>query len=83
MDLTERVAELKRQGDAARVRHARALTGIEVAADRAAQVSALLQAEFGVSTVEEARALLAKLREEATEEAAEVERLLAEAGGAA
>jgi len=83
MDLTQKVAALKQQGDAARTRHARAMAGIAVAEDRAAQVRALLQGEFGVSTVAEARVLLAKLHEEATGEAAEVERLLAEAGGTA
>jgi hypothetical protein len=83
MDLMQKVTELKQQGEVARTRHARALAGIAVAEDRAAQLTALMKSEFGVSTADEARALLAKLRGEADQEAAEVERLLAEAGGAA
>jgi hypothetical protein len=83
MGLQETVAALRRQADEARVRHARAVTGTEVAAARAEQVREELRGEFGVTTVEEARTLLAQLREEADGEAAEVTRLLGQAGGEA
>lgn len=48
---------------------------------RAAAVREDLQAEFGVSTVAEARSLLADLEGQVEERAAEVRRLLRLAGG--
>ena len=83
MDIAQKVAALKQRSEEARTRHARALAGIAVTEDRASQVTELLKSEFGVSTLEEAKTLLVQLREQAGQEADDVERLLVEAGGAA
>jgi hypothetical protein len=79
--IEETVARLRAQETAAQQRRARADAGIAQAEARAGTLREDLRAEFGVSTVDEARAALAVLRQQLETEAADVERLLAQAGG--
>jgi hypothetical protein len=82
MSTDEVIAQIRRDAAAARQRHDSARAGQVQAEARAAATREDLQAEFGVSTGVEVRALLADLDAQAETEAGEVRRQLALAGGA-
>lgn len=63
-DLERQVATLTEALADARRRNARAAAEHDAAAARAAEAREVLQAEFGVSTVEQAKAMLAQLEAE-------------------
>jgi hypothetical protein len=81
MGIEETVAKLRGEVTAAAQRHALAEAGLVQAQARAEAARGDLQAEFGVTTVQAARTMLADLRQQMEAEAAEVRRLLAIAGG--
>jgi len=80
MAIEETVARLRADVTAAQQRHAGADALARQAEARAAAAREDLQAEFGVSTVEEARAAAAALEGQLEAEAAEVRRQLELAG---
>jgi hypothetical protein len=83
MTIEQDIAAIRRDQQAAQQRQATATAGRTRAEARAAATREDLQHEFGVSTVEEARAELAGLRQRLEAEAAEVRRQLDLAGGTA
>jgi hypothetical protein len=83
MGIEETVEQLRGEVTAAQRRHASAAAQAERALARAAAVREDLEAEFGVTAVDAARKKLAALEAQLTTEAAEVQRLLGLAGGAA
>jgi hypothetical protein len=83
MGLEETVARLREDATAAQRRHASAAAQAEQAGARAGAVREDLESEFGVTTVEAAKAELAGLESKLATEAAEVRRQLGLAGGAA
>jgi hypothetical protein len=83
MGLEETVARLREDVTAAQRQHASAAAQAEQAGARAATVREDLESGFGVTTVEAAKAELARLESKLATEAAEVRRQLGLAGGAA
>jgi hypothetical protein len=83
MDLEETVARLRGEATAAQRRHASASEQAARAGARAGALREDLSAEFGVTTVAEAKQKLADLEGQLATEAAEVQRLLDLAGGTA
>jgi hypothetical protein len=82
MGIDETVARLREQAAEAQRRGAGASAAADVATARAAALREDLQAQFAVSTVAEAKALLADLDGRLQREVAEVDRLLRLAEGA-
>lgn len=82
MSIDEDIARLHKAAEAARVRHAGAAAGRDQAEARAAAAREDLQAEFGVITVAECRAMLAELDGQVAAEVNQVREQLALAGGA-
>jgi rubrerythrin len=82
MSIDDDIARLRKDAAGARTRHARAEAELAQEEAKAAAAREDLRAEFGVSTTEEARALLAGLDAQIESEATEVRRKLAQAGGA-
>lgn len=66
------IEQLRRDVTGAQQRHAAATAGVTGAEARAEAAREELKAEFGVGTVGEAEALLAQLRQQVEERAAEV-----------
>lgn len=83
MSIEETVAALRREVTGAQRRHASAAAQAQQADARAAAVREDLEAEFGVTTVEQAREKLAGLERQLETEAGEVRRQLATARGTA
>lgn len=83
MGIEETVAQLRGEVTVAQQRHASASAQAERADARAAAVREDLGEEFGVTTVAAAREKLAALEDKLTTQAAEVQRQLDLAGGAA
>jgi hypothetical protein len=83
MGIEETVAQLRGEATAAQRRHASASAQAEQAGARAAAVREDLGEEFGVTTVADARTKLAELERQLETQAAEVQRQLDQAGGAA
>jgi hypothetical protein len=83
MGIDETVGRLRDEVTAAQRRHASAAAQAERAGARAAAVREDLGEEFGVTTVAEAREKLAVLEDKLAAQAAEVQRQLDQAGGAA
>lgn len=81
MGIEETAKQLREAVTDARRRHASASEQAALADARAAAVREDLTAEFGVSTVHEAREKQAELERQLEGEAAEVQRLLELAGG--
>lgn len=83
MGIEETVTRLRSEVTAAQRRGASAAAQAQKAEARAATVREDLESEFGVTTVAAAREKLAGLETQLATEAAEVQRLLDLAGGAA
>ena len=79
-DLDNRIAELRRRHAAAVAARAAAEVRRDTAQTRVAAVAEQLRTEFGVTTSDEARALLAKLHTELDEQAAALNAALDEIG---
>lgn len=82
MSIDEDIARLHKAEAAARTRHASATARHGQEEARAAATREDLQAEFGVTTVAECRAMLAELDGQVAAEADRVRQQLALAGGA-
>jgi hypothetical protein len=76
MSTEQEITALRRDVLAARQRHALAVAGAATAEAKVSVARDDLQAEFGVSTVDEARVLLASLEKQLGDAAAEVRRQL-------
>jgi methylphosphotriester-DNA--protein-cysteine methyltransferase len=83
MAIEETVAALQKDIASAQRRHASADAQAQQAGARASAVREDLEAEFGVTTAEQAREELAELDRQLAGEVAEVQRQLELAGGAA
>jgi hypothetical protein len=81
MSAEEDIARLRQDVEAARRRHDSASAAAGQAEARASATREDLQAEFGVASVTEVRAVLADLDAQVEAEVAEVRRQLALAGG--
>jgi hypothetical protein len=82
MSTDEEIAQLHQQEAESRRRHAAAVAGLAAAEARVADAREDVQAEAGVTTVAEARAVLAGIEGQMTAETARVREQLALAGGA-
>lgn len=81
MSAEDDIAALRDQVTGLQRRHAGEVAGVQQAEARAAAAREAMAAEFGMSTLEEAAAMLARLDQEVSEAAGEVRRQLERAGG--
>jgi hypothetical protein len=81
-DIRSQIEALQRDAERVTQAHAGADAKLATARGRLEGAQADLQAEFGVSTAEEAEGKVEKLRAALESEAARVRQLLAQAGGA-
>jgi hypothetical protein len=81
MTTEDTIAAIRRAEVAAQQRHVQAETGQAQAEARVTALLEDLQREFGVTSLEEAKALLAALETETATEAGRVQELLVQAGG--
>lgn len=79
MSTEQKLASIRADIAAARQNRAKAEAAATIAADREQQAVVALQSEFGVSTTDEANALIARLEAELDEEVRAVEVLLGKA----
>lgn len=80
MDVEQRIREIRAEISAITSKKARAVVELDNAQSRLASARDTLKQEFGVSTTEEARAMITVLRKELDSAIAKIEKELSEAG---